>query len=98
MSSKKLNRKTKKLCCIVKPYSAKGQCEPCLIRSRKTYQYFKELAEGKTLYDILENVWALIDHRHGWKSLTNSEYALESLKLLNDDLKLDKRKFQEKKK
>lgn len=84
-------KKTKKLCCLVNPFNVrKDKCKECLIRSRRSYKMFKEIAPRiSTVGNALYMIWDVIDSKYGWRSKTNSGKVLQSIKLLVKDLKLD---------
>lgn len=83
-----MTKKEKKLCCAVNPY-CKGKCKTCCIRTRRSYQVFKDLAAALpavvTKAEALAMVWTELDKRHSFRSRQNASYAKESLDVLIED-------------
>lgn len=58
------------------------------IRNRSSYYVFKRMLEAiktKTPYEALVAFYEILDARHAFGSMTNSNYAKESLELLKRD-------------
>ena len=94
MKRKRL-KKPKKLCCLVRPHKEGKKCLDCLIRSRLSYDEFKEIGldyvEGHTgcASDALRAIWYFVEQRWAWRSKTKADKARESLELVIKDLQLD---------
>jgi len=60
------------------------------IRKRQSYTYFKEIYEAilnKHPFEVLRLIHRIIDNYRGFHSQYNSDCALESINLLEEDIK-----------